>query len=70
METKTQCENILAWLKRGYALTPLDALKHFGCFRLGARIWDLKQEGYNISTTLRFIDGKRFAEYHLVKVRS
>ena len=29
-------------------LTPLDALDHFGCFRLGARIKDLRALGHHI----------------------
>lgn len=27
----SQCDHILAWLKRGRAITPLDALQQFGC---------------------------------------
>lgn len=46
--TVSQNENILAALKGGESLTPLDALRRFGCFRLGARIYDLKQDGHEI----------------------
>ena len=31
-------------------ITPMDALKDFGCFRLSARIKDLRNEGMNIIT--------------------
>lgn len=45
----THCEQVLAYLKTGRELTPLEALDNFGTFRLGARIFDLKARGYNIS---------------------
>ena len=50
MENKkpTQANQILLWLKRGHSITPLEALKKFGSFRLGARIYELKQRGYLI----------------------
>lgn len=45
----THCEQVLAYLKTGRDITPLEALANFGCLRLGARIFDLKARGYNIS---------------------
>jgi hypothetical protein len=44
----TQTGEILKYLKRGRSLTPIQALNIFGCFRLGARIWDLKRLGFQI----------------------
>lgn len=61
----SQEEDILAWLKIGHKITPLDALERFGCFRLGARIWQLKKYGHDIKTTMVEKNGKRFAEYSL-----
>lgn len=54
-------------LERGDAgVTPLDALDRVGSFRLGARIWELKAEGYAIDTELaRTPTGKRVAKYRL-----
>jgi len=43
----------------------LDALNKFGCFRLGARIWELKKEGIDIISRMVEKDGKRFAEYRI-----
>jgi len=64
----TQAEQILKALKKGRKLTPLDALAEFSCFRLGARIFDLKERGYNIVTKMvESSNGKRFAQYRLVK---
>ena len=45
----THCEQVLAYLKTGRDITPLEALDNFGCLRLGARIFDLKARGHNIS---------------------
>jgi hypothetical protein len=42
----TQAQEILKALQCGRRLTPLDALNDFGCFRLGARIHELKGMGY------------------------
>jgi hypothetical protein len=38
----------LAYLKSGGALTPKDALNLFGSFRLSARIFELREEGWPI----------------------
>lgn len=31
-------------------ITPMIALNEYGCYRLGARIYDLRNEGMNIKT--------------------
>ena len=41
-------EEVLKYLQSGKKLTPLEALNFFGCFRLGARICELRQNGYEI----------------------
>ena len=64
--TLSQKERILRYLHAGNHITPLAALSLFGCLRLGARIWDLKQEGYNIHERLVDTDtGKHVSEYWL-----
>lgn len=63
----SQNEMILAWLKQGRSITPLDALNEFGCFRLGARIGDLRKRGYNIGTQRVARNGKHYASYTLAK---
>jgi hypothetical protein len=45
---KSQKDQILEALLAGEILTPLDALNRFGCFRIGARIEELKSAGYDI----------------------
>lgn len=49
-------------------ITPLEALKFFGCMRLGARAWDLRKAGHNIeSKPFKVPGGKVVAQYSLVK---
>lgn len=62
---ESQNAEILAWLKAGNSISPLDALERFGCFRLGARCYDLRKQGHKIITTPVERNGKRFASYSL-----
>ncbi len=62
---QSQTEWILTRLKHG-PVTAIDALDGCGCFRLAARINDLRQAGYDIETkTLELANGKHVAQYHL-----
>ncbi len=45
----TQCEKILKYIEENGSITPLDALREFGCMRLASRISDLKRAGYSIN---------------------
>lgn len=63
----SQEQQILEHLKAGHALTPIEALQQFGCFRLGARIHDLKQRGYAIDCEKVEQGGKRFARYSMAR---
>jgi len=67
MSTKSQCDEILAFLRTGQSLSPLEALEKFGCFRLGGRIYDLKKQGHKIETVMVEKNGKHFASYRLEK---
>ena len=57
---------ILAYLKDGNSITPIESLDMFGCFRLAARIHNLKSQGHDISTTMIINGKKKWAEYKLV----
>jgi hypothetical protein len=47
-------------------LTQLEALNQFGCFRLAARIADLRDKGLNVVTDMVTLEnGKRVARYFL-----
>jgi len=67
---QSQKDQILKALKRGRKITPLDALAEFGCFRLAARIEEIKRLGHNIITKMvSSAEGKRFAQYSLPRNR-
>ena len=65
-EIESQSYQIREYLLQGNTITAMDALRLFGCFRLSGRIYDLRKEGLNISTTIVKINGKRVAEYSIV----
>lgn len=50
--TESQCKRIRKYLESGHTLTPLEALHWYSCFRLGARIYALKQQGVKIKTEM------------------
>lgn len=58
---------LLNYLMRGWAVTPIEAMELFGILRLGARIYNLRQKGHNITTTLVKDGNKRYASYRLCK---
>ena len=65
---ESQCSKILGVLLNGDAITPLEALTKFGCFRLSARIHDLRhKQGYDNIVTERVLtsSGKYVAQYRL-----
>lgn len=62
----TQQEQILGHMQTHGHINPILALEEYGCFRLAARISDLKKLGHQIDTTItgsKF--GKRYAVYSL-----
>ena len=62
----TQSQEIMIYLHKHGSITPMDALREFGCFRLGARIWDLRHEyGHSIETVPETKNGKTYARYFL-----
>ena len=64
-KTLSQCERILIHLQSGKTINPLQALDLYGCFRLGARIYDLKQAGFDIDSRLVYENGVQYAEYSM-----
>ncbi|HYF57362.1 MAG TPA: helix-turn-helix domain-containing protein [Burkholderiaceae bacterium] len=63
----TQTETILAALRAG-PLTPLEALDRFGCFRLAARVRDLREQGHHIAVErVELPSGKHVARYRLAE---
>ena len=61
MSQETQ---ILSHLKRHGSITPMTALEKYGCFRLAARIEEIRRV-HPIDTEMVKRNGKRFARYKL-----
>ena len=65
----SQNKQIADYLNKGKKLTPIDALNKFGCFRLAARIADLRNDGMNIVTnTIKLENKKQVAQYSIKQV--
>jgi hypothetical protein len=67
--TESQEAKILAWMKQGKYLTPMVALKEFGCFRLGARLFNLKRDHKDLIFVTDMVTDekteKRYASYRI-----
>ena len=64
----SQASQILKQLRIA-PLTPMQALYAVGTMRLGARIYDLRQDGHQIKTDMVSVGDKRVARYRLIKER-
>lgn len=68
----TQNEKILNHMKRYGEITPLDAIREYGCMRLTSRIGELKQQGVPIRTRMVKVNNRsgepvRVAAYSLAE---
>jgi len=69
----TQCDRLLNYLETHTAITPMDAWNDLGIYRLGARVWDLRNKrGLNITRTMVPVKNKygeecKVAQYRLIK---
>lgn len=64
--SETQNQQVLSYLKTGKVITPLEALDMFGCFRLSARIYELKDMGWPIHCERRQLEsGKVVGHYSM-----
>ena len=63
---QSQTKAILAYMKAGNGITPMEALHLCGCFRLSARIADIKKLGHAIKTEKVKVEGGKYvARYSL-----
>ena len=68
----SQCKLILNHLQTHRGITQKEAVELYGCYRLSARIYDLRDMGYKILTNVREVTNRygktsRFAEYVLIE---
>lgn len=62
----SQNMEILSYMKQHGDIDPMTALRKFNCFRLAARIYELKLMGHNIDThRMTSKEGKTYAKYRL-----
>jgi hypothetical protein len=67
-EFKDEFTKASVGLLNGHSITQLEALTNFGCFRLAARISNLRDKGLNVVTDMVTLEnGKRVARYILKK---
>ena len=50
--TATQCDMVLAHMMEHGSISQLEAAQEYGCWRLAARISDLRKNGYAIKSQL------------------
>lgn len=67
-----QAERVLKYMRDFGSITQLEAMQDLGCMRLGARIFDLKREGYAIkketeTSKNRYGENTSYARYRLVE---
>lgn len=58
---------ILRELIEGNKVSPLSALRDFGCMRLASRIYELREQGYLIVSDERNQKGKRYCVYRMTE---
>ena len=64
----SQNMEVLAHMSRIGPITPREALDRYGCFRLAARIYDLRGKGHTIHKDWYYTpSGKRVAKYWMEK---
>lgn len=61
----SQAKQILRYLRSGNSLTQAQSVRYFGCYRLSARIFDLRKMGILIHSEIIRHDGSNFAKYSL-----
>ena len=62
----SQNAEVLYHLKKGWTITAAEALREYDCFRLAARIMELKDAGWPIwSVRIKTASGKHVAQYSL-----
>jgi len=64
----SQTTEILRHLAKGKTITPIEALDRFNCFRLAARIAEIRDRGHRIEVSkVRTKSGARVARYSLCR---
>lgn len=63
----TQCEMIIDYLKKYKSITPLEAIRDLGVYRLASRIADLKKQGYKIKSEMVSVETRNGGRTHIAR---
>ena len=55
----TQCQLILDYINEFGSITPLEAMRDIGCYRLASRISEMKKKGYPIKSVWESVQTRR-----------
>jgi hypothetical protein len=64
---RSQSARILDYLATSHTLTPLQALRKFNCFRLSARIYDLRADGHRIDSRFAEVGTRKKVKIYWLK---
>lgn len=68
LNVSPQARKVLRHLEKNRSITPLEALGVYGIFRLAARVYELRKEGFDVITTyMRDDNDKPYAKYVLAR---
>jgi Helix-turn-helix domain len=68
LQLTPQAKKILGHLQEHGTITPLKAERVYGCRRLAARIFELKEAGYKVDRAIKFDEaGQSYGHYTLIK---
>lgn len=65
LQEGSQCHEILEHLMTRGSITPMEAVKDYNCYRLSARIADLREKGVEIETEKIPLKHSYYAKYWL-----
>ena len=63
----TQCEMIEDYLDEWGSITPLEALRDLGVYRLASRISDLKKQGHKIKSEMVSVATRNGGRKHIAR---
>ena len=67
MNRKSQKQKILEWMQSGRFVGPATAMNKWNCYRLAARIKELRNDGHKIKTTINKSSRVKYATYTIEK---
>jgi hypothetical protein len=65
----TQNERLLVHLNTGASITPMEAWRELGIYRLGARVFDLRKQGNKVEKKTAVVMNRFGEECHVAKYR-